>query len=405
MNILFSSTSYVFSDHIPGGEYQVAHAVVSGLAARGHTIHVIVPQAKLREPIPNVTIHEISGYDFVERESYFAYRLNWWTFTIRSYFAAKRIIRENDIDIVHHIRPAFLEKFSLCWRLPLPFVYGPVSLPMIHTLPPGTAMPGETNKVGPLEKLKNKLIDKLNFTIGKKLWDNMMETAASVPVSVPPTRDYLPKSCQSKSPIIPLGVDPKEFSPQEDETPSTDAPEIFYAGHLVAAKGVDYLMQAMEKVHKKIPNARLVFAGDGFEGPRLRAMAKDLQIERCVEFLGPVPFTEMPDLFRRCSIFCLPTLAEAFGLSLLQAMATGKPIVASAVGGIPYFVEDGKSGHLVPSCDADALADALIDLLSHPEKMKQMGQHNRRLIEQRYSWDPIIEQIETLYKDVLARAH
>jgi len=161
----------------------------------------------------------------------------------------------------------------------------------------------------------------------------------------------------------------------------------------------------MQKVHERIPNARLVLAGDGFERPRLKTMAKDLGIENQVEFLGPVPFTQMPDLFRRCTIFCLPTLAEAFGLSLLQAMASGKPIVASAVGGIPYFVEDGKSGHLVPSCNVEALSDALIDLLQHPEKMATMGKHNRTLIEQHYSWNPIVTQIEALYNEVLNRAN
>ena len=161
----------------------------------------------------------------------------------------------------------------------------------------------------------------------------------------------------------------------------------------------------MQKVHEHIPNARLVLAGDGFEKPRLKAMAKELGIENQVEFLGPVPFTQMPDLFRRCTIFCLPTLAEAFGLSVLQAMSTGKPIVASAVGGIPHFVEDGKSGHLVPSCNAEALSDALIDLLQNPDKMATMGQHNRTLIEQHYSWPPIVAQIETLYQEVLSRAN
>lgn len=405
MNILFSSTSYVFSDHIPGGEYQVAHAVVSGLAARGHTIHLIVPQAKLRTPIPNVTIHEIKGYDFVERESYFAYRWNWWTFTFRSYRLAKQIIKNHPIDIVHHIRPAFLEKFSLCWRLPKPFVYGPVSLPMTHSLPPGTAMAGETGHNNIVAKLKNKLIDRLNFTVGKWLWEQMMETAASVPISVPPTRDYLPDSCQDKTPIIPLGVDPSEFSPPDPKAPSSETLDIFYAGHLVAAKGVGDLVQAMEKVRQSIPNARLVFAGDGFEKPRLKEMIQTLKIEDSVVFLGPVPFTEMPDLFRQCAVFCLPTLAEAFGLSLLQAMASGKPVVASRVGGIPFFVEDGKSGHLVSPSDANALADALIDILSNPTKMIAMGKHNRQLIEQRYSWNPIVEQIETLYQDVLHRAH
>lgn len=400
MNILFSSTSYVFSDHIPGGEYQVAHAIVSGLAERGHHIHVIVPQAKLKVPIPNVTIHEIGGYDFVERESYFAYRWNWWTFTIRSYFLAKKIIKKHPIDIVHHIRPAFLEKFSLCWKLPRPFVYGPVSLPMIHSLPPGTAMPGETNKSGFTSTLKNKLIDKLNFTVGKMLWDRMMKTASSVPISVPPTRDYLPDECKTKSPIIPLGVDANMFTPSPSPS-SSDTLNIMYAGHLVAAKGVDHLVEAMQLVHEKIPKARLILVGEGFDRKRLEDMVERLNLTEVVVFKGSVPFTDMPALFQECHIFCLPTLAEAFGLSLLQAMASGKPVVASNVGGIPHFVEEGKSGHLVPASDPTALADAILSILQAPEKMDAMGRHNRQLIEQRYSWPPIVRQIESLYADVL----
>lgn len=405
MNILFSSTSYVFSDHIPGGEYQVAHAIVSGLAERGHQIHVIVPQAKLNAPIPNVTIHELGGYNFVERESYFSYRWNWWTFTLRSYWLAKKILKQYPIDIVHHIRPAFLEKFSLCWALPLPFVYGPVSLPMIHSLPPGTAMPGENTRSGIITKLKNKFIDRLNFTIGKHLWLRMMETAVSVPVSVPPTRDYLPDNCKDKSPIIPLGVDKDQFRPAPDAAPPQQNPTIFYAGHLVDAKGVHYLVEAMQKIHAQIPNAKLVFAGDGFSKPKLQSMVEDLKLETCVEFLGPRPFHDMPSLFQQCTVFCMPTLAEAFGLSILQAMACAKPVVASAVGGIPYFVEDGLSGHLVPASNSDALADALIDILSDPDKAMKMGKHNRTLIEQKYSWTPIVEQIENLYQDVLSRGN
>lgn len=397
MTILFTSASYVFTDHLPGGEYQVAHAIISGLAARGHRIHLIVPRADLRHSIPNVSLHELGGYDFVRRESYFAYRWNWWTFTFRAYAKAKRILREHPIDIAHHLRPAFPEKFSLCWRLKIPFVYGPVSLPMTASLPEGIAIPGEQS--GTLrERLKNKAIDRLNFTAGRYLWRKMLETAASAPVSVPPTRDHLPACCRDKSPIIPLGVDPDAFTP--GELPHR-APDILYAGHLVPAKGVEYLIRALPGVHRAVPGARLILAGDGPDRPRLERIASDLNLSRAIEFLGPVPFTEMPGIFQRCALFCLPTLAEAFGISILQAMACGKPVVASAVGGIPHI---GPMGRLVPPRDPQALSDALTALLTDPPAMDAMGRHNRQLVLERYAWPAVIDQIEALYRHILSNA-
>jgi glycosyltransferase involved in cell wall biosynthesis len=200
--------------------------------------------------------------------------------------------------------------------------------------------------------------------------------------------------------MIPLGVDPNEFSPSQQTSPM-DPPVVFYAGHLVPAKGVDHLVRAMSEVHRVVPQARLVLAGDGFDRPRLEQMAKDLGIDGCTDFLGSVPFYTMPERFRQCTIFCLPTLAEAFGLSLLQAMSTGKPVVASAVGGIPHFVENGKSGHLVAPSDPQALAQALIDLLTQPELMAQMGQYNRQRVLDHYSWSAVVDQIEALYEKVL----
>lgn len=400
MTILFTSASYVFTDHLPGGEYQVAHAIISGLAARGHRIHLIVPRADLRQAIPNVFVHELGGYDFLQRESYFAYRWNWWTFTLRSYREARRILREHPIDIAHHLRPAFPEKFSLCWRLRAPFVYGPISLPMTASLPHGIAMPGERS-TGLREALKNKAIDRLNFTAGCYLWRKMLETAASTPVSVPPTRDHLLPCCRDKSPIIPLGVDPDVFTPAK--LPHR-APDILYAGHLVPAKGVEHLIRALPDVRRAIPNARLILTGDGPDRPRLERLVRELSLSGAIDFPGAVPFTEMPGVFQRCALFCLPTLAEAFGISILQAMACGKPVVASAVGGIPHIVEHGPSGRLVPPRDPQALADALIALLTDPPAMDVMGRHNRTLVLKHYTWQAVVEQLETLYRDLLYNA-
>ncbi len=397
MNILFSSASYIFSDHIPGGEYQVAHAIVSELARRGHEIHLLVPVVKLEKPIQRVTTHELGGFNFLDRESYFAYRWNWWTFTYRAFRKANEIVRDYTIDVVHHLRPAFPKKFSLCWKLKPPFVYGPVSLPSTASLSSEnseTMAPGS----GIWEGVKSRAVDRLNWTVGEHLWNRMLSEAAHIPVSVEKTLDYLPDICLEKASVVPLGVNPAEFYPSENASIELT---ILYAGNLIQAKGVAYLVRALSKIVETVPETRLRIAGDGPEKRNLQMLTESLRIEDNVEFLGAVPFPQMPGLFRQSSIFCLPTLAEAFGLGLLQAMASGIPVIASRVGGIPYFVEDGKSGYLVPSCDVDALVEKLLFLLQDPGKRAEMGAFNRQLVQSKYNWTHIVDRLEDIYKSVL----
>ena len=163
MKILISSASHLFSDHIPGGELQIAHGIVSRLAERGHELHVIAPRVRLKSPIPRVSTYEVGCVDFTVTRKYWAYRLGWWDFSIRSWRLARQLIQRLNIDIVHHIRPAFRGKFSLNPYLSRPFVYGPLSLPWAGSATDGARWA----KPNLADQLLNKFSDRLDFTLGE----------------------------------------------------------------------------------------------------------------------------------------------------------------------------------------------------------------------------------------------
>lgn len=393
MTILISSASYVFSDHVPGGEFQVAHALVERLARRGHRLHVLAPQVRLKAAIRGVEVREVGPYDLLDRRRYAPYHWRWWGFTWRAYQEAEAVARRARIDVAHHVRPAFPGRFSLCWRLDAPFVYGPMSLPMTASLPEG-AEAATAPPQGLRDRIEGKLADRLNMTFGAYLWGQTMARAASVPVSVAATRAFLPASCADRAPVIPLGVDTDVFRPGSEEVKG----EVLYAGNLLRTKGVQHLIEAVPEVARQVPETRLIIAGDGPDRAQFEALAGRLGVADRVRFEGAVPFDRMASFYRRCSVFCLPTLAEAFGVSLLQAMASGRPVVACGVGGVPEVVEDGGSGLLVPPRAPARLAEALIRLLRDAGLRRAMGARGRRLCEERYDWEIVVDRMEEVYR-------
>jgi glycosyltransferase involved in cell wall biosynthesis len=394
VNILISSGSYIFSDHFPGGEFQATHELVRGLARRGHRLTVLAPLVSLKSPIPGVEVREVGPYDLLDRTRYAPYHWRWWGFTWDAYREAEALSLRRRFSVIHHVRPAYPGRFSLCWRLEIPFVYGPMSLPMTASLPEGTE--AASGPVDLRDRIESVFADRLNMTVGSYLWAVTMARAASIPVSVAATRAYLPASWAVRAPVVPLGVNTRAFHPGTEDSPG----EILYAGNLLRTKGIQYLLAAMPEVLRRVPEARLTIAGEGPDQSHFTAMAGQLGVADRVRFIGAIPFDGMPALIRRCAVFCLPTLAEAFGISLLQAMSSGKPVVSCAVGGVPEVVEDGGSGLLVPPRSAARLAEALVRLLRDPELRGEMGNRGRRLCEEKFDWEIVLDRVEQIYRDV-----
>ena len=400
MNILISSASYIFSDHIPGGERQIVHAIISRLAARGHQLYVLVPFKRLRREIPNVTVYEIGRYDFDGSDSYWNYHWNWWKFSAMAYWRAKELCKRKRIDVIHHLLPAFSGKFSLCWKLGVPFVYGPLFLSWKASSDDEAVRWRRHHRIDPL---LDRVMDRLNMTLGRYLWKRTVAKASSLPVSVRKALDLLPRERHQDAPLISLGVDTDRFRPAL--APGSQQPEVLFAGNLEHRKGVDHLLRALSIVIKHIPDAYLTLLGTGRNEAKFKRLAEEMGISGNVSFKGAVPFDQVVTYYQGCRVFCLPSLGEPFGISLLQAMACGKPVISTRAGGVPEFVEDGRSGILVPPGDVERLADALLALLRDPDLCHRIGAYNRQLCLELYSWDVVVGRIESIYRNVIGCGH
>jgi len=175
-----------------------------------------------------------------------------------------------------------------------------------------------------------------------------------------------------------------------------------YVGWLIPIKGVTYLVNAMAEVVQRHPNSLLLLVGKGDEKgeeeTKLSKQVENLGIADNVRFLGWRP--DVDEIMSCFDIFVLPSLNEGMGRVLVEAMATGLPIVASSVGGIPDLVKDGENGLLVPPANAGALEQAISDLLSDKSRRKHMGETGKKMCRP-YSVEAMVDKIDILYSRLL----
>jgi glycosyltransferase involved in cell wall biosynthesis len=112
---------------------------------------------------------------------------------------------------------------------------------------------------------------------------------------------------------------------------------------------------------------------------------------------------DVPGLLSACTVFCMPSFGEPFGMSLLEAMSTGKPVVVTDAGGAGHLVDE-RGGRKVAPGDAAGLARALAEILASPELQARMGAHNRAMIEDVYSWDRVIARLQDVYRALVRKA-
>ena len=166
-------------------------------------------------------------------------------------------------------------------------------------------------------------------------------------------------------------------------------------------KRVDVLIDAAPRILERHPGAEFLIVGDGPCREQLAALAQTTRVADRFQFVGHRD--DVPALLAGADLFVLPSESEAFPNAIIEAMASGLPVVATSVGGIPELVTEGVTGRLVPPGDANAIADALIELLDAPERAASFGRAGRQTIEQTYSFDRMVEQFETLYLERLER--
>ena len=165
-------------------------------------------------------------------------------------------------------------------------------------------------------------------------------------------------------------------------------------------KGQDVLIRAFDIVHEKHPEIDLILAGDGSELNKCISLTEELGLRHSVKFLGRVDRLRIPSLMAGCELFVLPSRKESFGIVILEAMAAGKPIVATRVGGIPEVVSEGENAILVEPESPQALADGLMKLLENPDLVKRFGERGKEIVKN-FTWDKIISRYIVVYESVI----
>jgi glycosyltransferase involved in cell wall biosynthesis len=213
-----------------------------------------------------------------------------------------------------------------------------------------------------------------------------------------------------KSAVILNGVDVDAFPYTESRLGRVPGLKILNAKALVAKNGQEYLIRAMPEIVRRVPSTVLEIAGDGEERRRLQELVSNLSMDEHVKFLGTVPHSRIPSLISKTDLVAVPSIQvadveEASSILLVEAMASGKPVVASDIGGLRESIDDGRSGVLVPDRDPEAISAAVIDLYLNPEKARAIAEVAREYVTMERTWEGVAEKHLQLYCKIAGRTN
>ena len=200
--------------------------------------------------------------------------------------------------------------------------------------------------------------------------------------------------------VVPLGTEPRHFRPGVDATAVrkkyglAGGPWLLTVARLEWHKGIDMTIRALPAVRAAVPAARYAVAGVGPRRPQLEALVAELGLGDAVRLLGPVADPDLPALYNAADLYVGASrrhdlLVEGFGISLVEASASGLAVVAGRSGGVPDAVRDGETGLLVDAGGPEPIAAAIIALLANVERRRAMGAAGRRAVETYYNWDRV----------------
>ncbi|HLE47268.1 MAG TPA: glycosyltransferase, partial [Candidatus Thermoplasmatota archaeon] len=314
-----------------------------------------------------------------------------------AFYPSKRTIKNNrrvrreHADLVHIHAPGPMGlrgyKASKELKVPLVLTHHTVLEPLVRYAPFGW----KTLYRAGTKFLNKKLVGKSKLVVAPS-----RATAHDLATKYPNAKD--------KIRIVPTGIDTERFNPYldgsriRDDWGYTDGERvILYLGRLSYEKRVDVLLDAFAQVRKREPLARFVIAGTGPANDELQDHARGLGIEDVVRFEGHIPGHKLPQTYAAADAFASASEVETQGLTLLEAMAVGKPCAVSAHGGYLDFVQEGENGFLFPVHDASATTEALMKALDAPSTIRT----NARRTAERYSTQACVPMLEKVYSETV----
>jgi glycosyltransferase involved in cell wall biosynthesis len=371
LRIFVVHPSRLLTDHQPHGDGLLAYRYVKELAARGHHITIACEQVDLLEAPPmKVELHSrpVAG---AHASSLWRAQYAWW---VRSLF--RRLHAQRPFDLAHQLNPVFSGLSLGLAGSGVPLVLGPY----VPHWP--------QDRVAGIKGLGLDLLVRLQQSAAE----------AAVVASETARRRILDRRLRERGTfLVPYGIDldafPASPMPQGD-------PTIAFVGSLEERKGVFVLLDAFTYVAERNHRVRLCIAGGGDAGGRVAEVVRGNRYRDRIALLGVLPRADVARLLREATVYCLPSFGEPYGMGIVEAMATGRPVVATALGG-PSDLVDARGGRLVRAGDAQRLAEALLEVLASPGLAAAMGEHNRRAARS-FAWTNVIDGIEAVYAAALA---
>jgi glycosyltransferase involved in cell wall biosynthesis len=203
--------------------------------------------------------------------------------------------------------------------------------------------------------------------------------------------------------VIPNGIDVTAYLPAREKSFDGPSLRLLYLGALHRAKGVHELVQALAilRDRSELAGLELDIVGGGPAESALKQQVRDLGLEGCVRVAAPVFGKEKLRLWQKAHLFVLPSAHEGLPYALLESLASGTPVIATAVGGVAEAIVDGDHGVLVPPRDAGAVADAIAALRSDPARLRRMSRRCVERARERYTADRLASELRSLYQNVL----
>jgi glycosyltransferase involved in cell wall biosynthesis len=379
LTLFVAHASALLTDHEPHGDGLLALNFLRRLAERGHELDVAVQDVAIKGRLPaNLRLHRVMGGGDLGPTRRLRY-------AIRVRRLHRQLVRSHPYDLIHQLNPVDVGLTALLAPGPVPLVLGPYPAPW-----PAAARPRRGPAWIPFTALR----------AGLQCLEQ--RRAQAILVFVPAgAANVRSRRARGRIAVVPPGIDLDVFRPaRTGERP--ERPSVLFLAALERRKGVDILLDAFEVVARSRPDVQLRLAGSGSLEHEIRSRAGREPLAGRVAVLGQVAREEVPTLLRSSTLLCLPSLGEPLGMSALEALASGLPVVATNTGGLADLVPDG-GGRKVPAGDAEALARALDELLGlGPEEGAALAARNRAVAES-YSWEAAVDRIEEVYASVVRR--
>jgi glycosyltransferase involved in cell wall biosynthesis len=385
LRIFIIHASHNLTNHKENGDGLVAWGYIAELARRGHRIHAVTDKLDVVGDVPpNLTLVEFPRRSSNGMMHYITYMAK-----VRALF--DRVAASEGIDVVHQMNP----------------VVRGLSLAMLGRKVPivlGTYV-GDWKPLRGARDDRQRTVKQRLAGAFKTLLDALQQCNADAIVLATPhalSRVPLAFTLTDRLRFLHHGVDTVLFhSEPQGGKPTTCKPSILFLGALRDGKGAATLIDAFRFVTAEIPQAELLFIGRGHADEWKRRLEGYGLADRA-RFLGSLPRTDVARWLRACTVLCAPSFGEPYGQNVLEAMASGKPVVGTCEGGHRYLLDSFGSYQIRPG-DTRALAAALIAVLSNPVSADGMGRHNRQLVEARNSWTHVANELEIIYRSAIAR--